>query len=105
MFALPGWIRYEFPMKRRYLYMLYAALWVLTLWLFYGLRPQGSGPLWTLFLYGPPVFVLYLFSLFLLNIREGVVDRSMVARFLRRRRLPIGLFFLGLVVLILLIFK
>jgi len=92
-------------MKRRDLYILYAVLWAFTIWLCYFIKPHGSGSLGTLFLYGPPVFALYLLSLFLMDVREQRIDRSMVAPFLRKRRVAIGLFCFGMIVLILLIFS
>lgn len=92
-------------MKRRYLYVLYAVLWVLTIWLFYGVHPQGLGRLTTLLLYGPPVFSLYLLSLLLLDVPGEIVDLPRVKSFLRHRRQAIGFFAFGMVVLILLIFS
>ena len=103
MFALSMWIIYEFPMNRLHLCLLYAAVWVFTIWLFYNKKPQGGGSLGMLAIYGLPVFVLYLLSLFLVDVREPALDASMVKQFLKRRQVSIGLFFFGLVVLILLL--
>jgi hypothetical protein len=89
-------------MSRRYAYMLYAALWTFTIWMFYYLKPYGGGAFVTFGLYGFPVFLLYLFSLFLMDCREDVIDKPLVMKFFRRRRFSIFLFFLGLAILILL---
>ncbi len=92
-------------MNRRYLYIIYAALWAFTIWLFYYMKPHGGGFPGTLSLYGPPVFALYLFSLFLMDHREDRVNLAMVKPFLQHRKVPIGLFLFGLIVLVLLIFR
>ena len=89
-------------MNRRQLYLIYAILWAITLWLFYGIRPSGA-PLWIPVLYGPPVFILYLFSVLLLDIREEVIDGPLIRQFLKRRQMAIGLFLLAMAILILLI--
>jgi len=92
-------------MKRHHLYILYAALWALTLWLFYGVQPQGLGRLTTLLLYGPPVFLLYFISLLLMDVPGDIIDPSRVKSFFLRRRLTLGFFAFGMVILILLIFS
>jgi hypothetical protein len=90
-------------MNRRQLYLPYAVLWVLTLCLFYVIKPSGGNPLWILVLYGPPVFVLYLYSVLLLDIRDEVIDVPLLRQFLKRRQTAIGLFLLAMAILILLI--
>jgi len=90
-------------MNRRQLYLLYAVLWAITLWLFYGIKPPGGAPLWILILYGPPVFILYLFSALLLDTREEAINGPLIRAFLKRRQVAIGLFLLAMVILILLI--
>jgi len=90
-------------MNRRSLYILYAALWVVALGLFYPLKSLAVGPLGTLILYGPLIFILYLFSILFLDIREEVIDGALFRRFLKRRQFAIGLFLLGMVILVLLI--
>jgi hypothetical protein len=90
-------------MNRRQLYLIYTVLWAITLWLFYGIKPSGGNPLWILVLYGPPVFILYLFSAFLLDVREGAINGPVIRAFFKRRQAAIGLFLLALVILILLI--
>ena len=92
-------------MKRSYLYFFYAALWILTIWLLYGVRLSGAGPLPTMFFYGAPVFLLYILTLFLLDVREDTLDPSLVKAFFRRRQLAIGFFLFGMIVLILLLFQ
>lgn len=92
-------------MKRLHLYMLYAAVWALTIWLFYVAQPQGLGPLMTLFLYGPPVLILYLLTLLFMDVREEIIGSSLFRTFFRHRRPAIGFFAFGMVVLILLLFR
>lgn len=92
-------------MKRRHLYFLYTTLWALAIWLFYVVQPQGLGPLTILLLYGPPVFILYLVSLFLLDVPGDVIAPALVKTFLQRRWLAIGFFAFGMVILILLLFS
>jgi hypothetical protein len=102
MFASLKWIMYGFSMKRRHLYFLYAAIWGLTIWVFFYQKPHGLGAMATLAIYGIPAFVLYLFSLFLVDVRASVLDASMVKHFLERRKVAVGFFFFALVILILL---
>ncbi len=90
-------------MTRHSLYLLYAALWAVTICLFYLLKYLGGGSLAALAAFGPPVFLLYGFTLFLMDHREGSVGMSSVKAFLRRRRTSLILFFFGMIVLILLI--
>lgn len=92
-------------MKRRYIYVFYAAIWILTLWLIYGVHLSGAGPLLTMLLYGPPVALLYIVTLFLMDVRDETFDASQVKAFFRRRRLAIGFFLFGMIVLILLLFQ
>ena len=46
---------------------------------------------------------LYTMTLFLMDVRQPAFDISMVKQFFERRKIAIGLFFFGLVVLILLL--
>ena len=82
----------EFLMRRRSLYLFYAALWVLAGGLFCFGRPHGGGPLTIFVHYGLPAFALYFFSTFLLEVRGDVVSEAMAKEFLQRRRMPIALF-------------
>jgi hypothetical protein len=100
MFALAARFLYGLSMNRRSLYMLYVALWAAMIWLFYFLKPSGGAPFATLAFYGLPVMVLYLFSLFLIDVRAEVIDGSMIRPFLNRRKIPLLLFLFGLIVLV-----
>jgi hypothetical protein len=85
-------------MSRRFVYLIYAALWAFAVFL-YVVRPFWGEAVGIFFLYGLPVFVLYGCTLLLMDIREPVIDRSMIKPFLLRRRFPLGLFFFGMIVL------
>ncbi|MDQ5984934.1 MAG: hypothetical protein CSYNP_00632 [Syntrophus sp. SKADARSKE-3] len=85
-------------MSRRFVYLIYAALWVFVVSL-YVVRPFWGNAVGIFVLYGLPVFALYGCTLLLMDIRDPVIDRSMIKPFVSRRRFSLGLFFFGMVVL------
>lgn len=101
-------------MKRRRLYIIYLGLWVLTAFILRSGFPkelahhwagQGSLALPLTVIYGLPIFLLYLFTVFLFDFRGESVNRGQVLLFLRRRRLAIVGFLFALAVLIHLILR
>jgi hypothetical protein len=101
-------------MKRSRLKMFYGLLWVLTTGLFVmvtGIFRQIAGNIgqawaiaWFMLLFGPVFFTLYLLTAFLFDVRDETVTPAQFRAFLHRRRLPVGLFLLSLIVFVLLSF-
>lgn len=91
-------------MKRKALLAAYAALWVYVLALILVFKPPVRGMTVTFLLYGPPVFILYLVSVFLLDCRRDEITAADMTAFVRRRRVSILLFLFSLVVLVVLVF-
>lgn len=99
-------------MKRQHLYIVYIGLWICLLMLLSSspakqLVNQGAGRgslvQALLFIYGIPVFLLYLISAFLFDVRAEVIRKEDISSFLGRRTMRIIMFLFVILAIILLI--
>ncbi|HAJ28060.1 MAG TPA: hypothetical protein DCG53_12595 [Syntrophus sp. (in: bacteria)] len=99
-------------MKRQHLYIVYIGLWIclLMLLLFPPAKQlvnqwagRGSLAQALLLIYGIPVFLLYLLSAFLFDVRTEVIRKEDIISFLGRRTMRIIMFLFVIIALILLI--
>ena len=99
-------------MKRQHLYIVYIGLWICLLMLL--LSPpakqlvhqwSGKGPpaCTLLFIYGVPVFLLYLLSAFLFDARAEVIRKKDIISFLVHRRMLITMNMFVIIALTLLV--
>jgi len=99
-------------MKRQHLYIVYTCLWICLLMLLFSpaakqLINQWAGkalPVYILlFIYGIPVFLLYLLTAFLFDVRTEVIGKEHLLPFLVRRRMLIAMYLFAIIALALLI--
>jgi len=99
-------------MKRRHLYIVYIGLWMCLFMVLLSSPAKqlvhqwaGKGGLFSalLFIYGLPVFLLYLLSAFLFDVRGEVIRKEDLISFLIRRRMLITMNLFVIIALILLV--
>ncbi|MEI7636819.1 MAG: hypothetical protein WCJ37_05895 [Syntrophus sp. (in: bacteria)] len=99
-------------MKRQHLYIVYIGLWILLFMvllsspakqLFHQWAGKGALVYALLFIYGLPVFLLYLLSAFLFDVRAEVIRKEDLFSFLVRRRMLITMNLFVIIAIVLLI--
>jgi hypothetical protein len=99
-------------MKRQHLYIVYIGLWICLLMLLLSAPVKQLVNQWAgkgalvyalFFIYGLPIFLLYLLSAFLFDVRAEMIRKEDIISFLVRRRMLITMNLFVIIALILLI--
>jgi len=99
-------------MKRQRLYIVYIGLWIYLFMVLLSPPVKQLVHQWTgrgalvyalLFIYGLPVFVLYMLTAFLFDVRAEVIRKEDLMSFLVRRRMMITMNLFAIIAVILLI--